>query len=192
MSGWLSFVLFQVVWFAAVLGAAREQPLWGPLSALLLIALAVRTSRDPRSELVRVAAACGVGLALDGALGASGWVNYSAHPGPSWLAPGWILALWAGFATTLEPALSWLSTRLPVAALLGGALGPAAYYSGSRLGALETSSGLAFAVLALGWATATPLLLLLSRKLRERSLVTDAPRVWGRPSRALASARICP
>lgn len=162
MSAWLSFVLFQGVWFAAVLGAAKGEPLLGPASGALLVALALKTTPDLRAELLSILAALCVALILDGGLGGTGWVRYQAHPGPAWLAPSWILALWAGFATTLAPALAWLARRRLLAALLGAVFGPIAYASGQRLGALLVLDPRAYVLLVGGWAAATPGLIALS------------------------------
>ncbi len=49
MSAWLSFVLFQGVWFAAVLGAAKDEPLLGPASGLVWVALASKTTPKLRA-----------------------------------------------------------------------------------------------------------------------------------------------
>jgi hypothetical protein len=54
-----------------------------------------------------------------------------------WLAPVWIIAMWAGFATLLHVALRWLLPHRWLAALLGAVGGPLAYYAGMRLGAVN-------------------------------------------------------
>lgn len=165
----MSFLLFQGVWFAAVVGAARQQPLLGPAAAMLLLGLAFKTTRNVRAELLSVLAALCVAFVLDGVLGGLAWVRYQAHAGPAWLAPSWILTLWAAFATTLVPALGWLNQRLGLAAALGAVFGPIAYYSGQRLGALSIPDPRAYGVLVAGWALATPALIGLSGWLHRSS-----------------------
>jgi hypothetical protein len=94
----------------------------------------------------------------------TGWV---AYPGPeSFLAPLWMIALWANFAATLNVALRSLRTRAWLLAALGGIGGPLAYWGGANLGAmqwLETAPVLIY--LALGWAVVTPILGRLALKL---------------------------
>jgi hypothetical protein len=78
----------------------------------------------------------------------------------------WLVILWALFATTLNSSLRALQSRPWIAAALGAAGGPLAYYAGARLGALQFLEPAAMlAALALGWALATPLLLSLARRL---------------------------
>jgi hypothetical protein len=53
-----------------------------------------------------------------------------------------------------------------IAALLGAAGAPLAYYAGARLGALDlVSPAPALVAIALGWAVATPALMLAARRL---------------------------
>ena len=81
-------------------------------------------------------------------------------------APYWIVAIWALFAITLNVSMRALRDRLWLGALLGLVGGPAAYYSGAKLGALTLVQALpALAALALGWALVTPLLLTLALRL---------------------------
>ena len=78
----------------------------------------------------------------------------------------WLVILWALFATTLNSSLRVLQSRPWIAAALGAAGGPLAYYAGASLGALQFLEPAAMlAALALGWALATPLLLSLARRL---------------------------
>lgn len=82
------------------------------------------------------------------------------------LAPWWILALWALFATTLNVSLGWLRSRLLLAGVLGGVAGPFAYWAGERLGALSLREPVAaLGALTLGWAAILPALLALARRL---------------------------
>jgi hypothetical protein len=106
-----------------------------------------------------------LGLAFESLLQASGWVAY-AGGGGGHLAPLWMAALWANFATTLSVSLRPLQDRPWLAAGLGGVGGPAAYWGGAQLGAItfhDLGSGLA--ALALAWAVLTPLLLALAARL---------------------------
>jgi cell division protein FtsW (lipid II flippase) len=82
------------------------------------------------------------------------------------IAPYWMVAMWALFATTLNVSLRWLRPHVGLAALIGAVGGPAAYYAGARLGAIEfTVAGAAMAAIALGWAVLTPLLLRVAARL---------------------------
>lgn len=164
-----NFLLFQAGWFACVLGAARGFPWQGALVALLIAAFIVLRSAHPRAELALVAAAVAAGFAFDSALALSGWVDFAgAVPAPL-LAPVWMVALWALFATTLNVSLRWLRDWPALGVLFGALGGPVAYYAGERLGALRFADPLAgLAAVAVGWALATPLLVALARRLEAR------------------------
>ena len=74
--------------------------------------------------------------------------------------------MWMLFATTLNVSLRWLKQRPELAAALGVVAGPAAYFSGYRLGGVEIPDLLpAMSVLALGWAILMPVLMALSNRL---------------------------
>ena len=81
------------------------------------------------------------------------------------IAPPWILALWALFASTLNVSLRWLRGRIVVAVVLGAVAGPLSYWAGVRMGAVEfTQPVVALVALAVGWAVFTPLLMVLSAR----------------------------
>ncbi|MCA9593214.1 MAG: DUF2878 domain-containing protein [Myxococcales bacterium] len=157
MPAWLDFVLFQGVWFAAVLGAARGAAFAGPLAAIGYVALRLASKTPARRVLVLGGSGALLGFGVDGALRSAGWVHYAAAPGPTWLAPPWILGLWVAFALTFAGSLSWLTRRPLASVLLGAVGGPVAFWSGERLGALSLNASTLW-VLSGAWALATPLL----------------------------------
>jgi len=161
-----NIVLFQLGWFACVLGAARGWSGIGALIALAIVAGHVLHARQPRRELVLVAIAAAAGMLADSLLAASGWLNYEgAAPVPG-AAPYWIVALWALFAITLNVSMRPLRTRPLLGVPLGLVGGPLAYLGGEKLGAVALAQPLpALAALALVWAAATPLLLGLALRL---------------------------
>ena len=162
----INFVLFQLGWFACVLGAARGFAREGTLLALVIVAAHVLRAARPRREFALVAAATAFGALADSALASTGWLRYDSGILVEGAAPYWIVALWALFATTLNVSLRWLRGRLWIAALLGAASGPAAFYAGAGMGALHFVQLVpALTALAVGWAIATPLLVGLAQRL---------------------------
>jgi hypothetical protein len=162
----LNVALFQAGWLACVLGAAHGLPWAGVAAAAGVVAWHLMRARRAAEELKLVALAVAVGALSDSALAASGWVEFAPAAAADGLAPWWILAMWALFATTLNVSLAWLRTRLPLAALLGAMSGPLAYWAGARLGALELRQpAAALGALALVWAAALPGLLAAARRL---------------------------
>jgi hypothetical protein len=166
MALWLNAIGYQVVWFCAVIGAGGGR--WWPalLAASVFVAWQWAVSRQRAADLRLVAAALACGLAIDGALAASGLARYAAAwPWPAF-APAWILAVWAAFAMTLNHSMRWMQPRPWAAALLGAVGGPLAY-----LGAARGWDAVAFAppqwpallALAALWLLAMPLLAGLAR-----------------------------
>jgi len=162
----VNIALFQAGWLACVLGAAHGMPWAGVAVAAAVVAWHAARARRPVQELKLVALAVLAGALFDSALAAGGWIVFAPDAAASGLAPWWILALWALFATTLNVSLAWLRLRLPLAALLGALCGPLAYWAGARLGALELRQpAAALGALALVWAAALPGLLAAARRL---------------------------
>jgi hypothetical protein len=156
----------QAGWFACVLGAANDMPWLGPLVVLALIALHLRLSRRPGPELGLLLSAVLIGLVADSLLVFSGLVSYPSGTWIDGLAPYWILAMWAIFATTLNVSMKWLRNRNAMAAALGAVGGPLAYLAGEKLGAITFNQPLfALAALAVIWAVAMPLLVALARRM---------------------------
>lgn len=169
MKGWLAnAVCFQAVWLAAVAGAARGWWWAGPLALLVFAAWQLPLSHGPRADLLLMAVVAAVGFAID-----SLWVQLdlmrfrTALPWEG-LAPVWIVALWMGFALTLNHSLAGLKRHLGLAAALGLVGGPLAYGIAERAWDavdLHADAWPALGALALAWGVVTPLLLLLARRL---------------------------
>lgn len=178
----VNFVAFQLGWFACVLGAAKGLPWAGVLVVLAVVALHLALVRRPLPELRLVAFAMALGLLLDSLLLATGWLSY---PSGNWLpgmAPYWIVAMWALFATTLNVSMGWLRGRPLLAVLMGAVGGPLSYLGGEKLGGIELIAPVAaLSALAVAWAVAMPLLMMAAERLdgvRERALPEFVRRDW--------------
>lgn len=166
MKVWANAVGYQVVWFAAVWGAAVGAWWMAPL-ALLPFALWYLSRPDRRIDACLMAVAVLVGTALDSALAASDLVAYaSAVPSPH-AAPVWIVAIWAAFALTLRHSFRFLHGRMLLAAALGAIGAPLAYVAAARgWHAVAFPRGTMPAVIALGlgWLAALPTLIALAQR----------------------------
>lgn len=155
-----NIVLFQIGWFACVLGAAHGLAWLGSLTALVIAGLHLAAARRPACELRLLLIVAALGFAWDSATAAGGLVTYGAGSLLPAMAPHWMVALWLVFATTLNVSLRWLRGRAGLAALLGAVGGPLAYYGGARLGALSLPDPLTgLAVQALAWGLLMPLVM---------------------------------
>lgn len=157
-------VLVQLGWWACVLATASGRPLVGP--ALVAIFLLVQTwglASDDRRRAWQTIVLLGVaGTAIDSLQSGLGILTFRGAPAP-WIAPLWITALWCHFATAL-PALAFLRSRPPIAALLGAVGGPLAYAGGARMqaAALHPEPWISLLSIAVVWAVAFPLMLRLT------------------------------
>ena len=161
-----NFVVFQMAWFAAVLGAAHQIPLWGTVCVIAAIAWHLGVSARPAQEAKLIALACAVGLVVESAVAMQGNVTYPSGQPVAWLAPYWMVALWGELAIALNVTMRWLKRRLWLAALFGAIGGPAAFSAGVGLGgAAFVHKTPALVTLVCIYAVAMPLLVWFSNRL---------------------------
>ena len=161
----LNFVLFQIGWFACVLGAANQLPWLGFVIAASLAGIQLAFVANPVKELQLMLVACVIGATFDQLILNHGVVYYQANGWSQAVVPIWIIGLWVAFASTLNASLRWLRHRYVIAVLFGAIGGPLAYMAAEKLGAVTlTITPSSHIVLAVGWGVLTPLLMVLSKK----------------------------
>ena len=159
----INIILFQIGWFACVLTAASNQPLVGAIISLVIIVSHLIMSKQYIHELRIIIIAMVIGLFWDSLIVSAGWITYQSGMVFDFIAPYWIVLMWALFATTLNSSLSWMKEKLILSSLFGAIAGPLAYYAGVKLGAVDFINEInALVALSVGWAIFTPLLLKLS------------------------------
>ena len=161
----VNFVVFQLAWFAAVLGAAHQVPLWGTACVVTAIGWHLAVSARPAVEARLVGAACLIGLVAESGIVGQGLVAYPSGQPLAWLAPYWIVAMWGLLAISLNVTLRWLKGRPWLAAALGAVAGPASFACGVRLGGARfLDAPAALATLAVVWGVLLPALVWLSSR----------------------------
>lgn len=146
-------ILFQLGWFACVLGGD------GPWLLVAGLALAVHllwvSSWAAQGKLLLSVFL--LGCAVDSFLLHLGVFDFGE---PRTLIPLWLALLWLLLATTLDHSLAWSARPWWRASLLGAIGGPLAYYAGAQLGGVQLPLGTAttLGLLALIWAVVMPLL----------------------------------
>ena len=161
----INFILFQIGWFACVLGAAKQMPWLGVIVVVCIFAWHLRQAKQVKPEFILLALALLIGGIYDQFMLSSSLISYQAHGWLSGLVPVWILALWAVFVTILNVSLKWMRGKWLVAILFGAVGGPLAYMGAEKLGAVTLNNMPAsFIALGVGWAIITPILLKLSEK----------------------------
>ena len=155
----INFAAFQAGWFSCVLSAAIGMPWLGVLVVALVVVFHIWSADQAHDEIQLLLLALVLGLVFDSLLVSSGWVIYPSGMMFSGVAPYWILAMWALFATTLNLSMGWLQKSLVLSSVMGAVFGPLSYLAGQRLGAIELvdlrSSMIALAVI---WALVMPVL----------------------------------
>jgi hypothetical protein len=160
----INIAAFYIGWFSCVLGAARGMTWLGPAVVFLLFLLHLGIAPGISREIRLAVVAAGAGFLVDTALIAAGVFTPVHRLLPMPLSPPWLVAMWVNFATTLNICLKRLHGHPVFCALLGAIGGPAAYYAGARLGAIQPYGRLEvfLAVLAVVWAIAVPVLFRIS------------------------------
>jgi len=149
----LNAVLFQVGWFACVLGGNTGWLLI-PFVILLVHLWLIGSWRTEGKLLMTVFA---LGCVLDSALIKIGLFDFGEA---GRVIPLWLALLWPLLATTLGHCLAWTARPWWLASILGAIGGPASYIAGSHLTYVQLPLGVGVSALILGaiWAMVFPLL----------------------------------
>ena len=161
----INFLVFQSAWFAAVLGAAHQVPLWGTAAVLAAFAWHLSVSARPAEEAKLFAVVCVIGFVVETGNVLLGHVSYPSGQPVAGLAPYWMVALWGLLAITLNVTMRWMKGRYLLAAVLGAIAGPVSFVSGAKLGAAQfIHTTPALIIMAGTWALLMPALMRLSMR----------------------------
>lgn len=162
-----NFVLFQLGWFACVLGGAYDQVLLGSLVAVLVIAYHFYRANEAIQELRLLTIALIIGFVFESIVTAQGLAQYSHGQVFDVIAPLWMILMWPLFATTLNLSMRWLKSLSPIlVSLVGAIFAPLAYYAGNRLGAVVYDNlTLSLSIIAIAWAALLPVVVIFSLRL---------------------------
>ena len=158
-----------MVWIACVGGGAAGLWWLGPLAVALFAVWEIPRSSNPRGELALVAIAALVGLIVDTSYLRADLIAYPRPDPLSPMAPSWIIALWIGFALTLNSSLAWLQRRPLAAAVIGGISGAISFWFGAEVwGAADfvAPREVVLTVLTVVWSILIPALLVVARRLQ--------------------------
>jgi len=174
----LSFLSFNLGWWACAFGAMKGYPWVGPALLPLWVGLHLYLSPTPLGELLFFLILCPVGFLIDTALIKSGLFTMA---GAESYAPLWLVAMWILLGLTYESMLA-LRQRTWLLLLSGAVYGPLTYVWCEAVHLLAYSKPMWGSLLIHGvlWAALTPVLF----KLRDLSLMASL----GRPEAASAPA----
>lgn len=154
-----NFVLFQLSWFACVIGASKGMPWLGIAVTVLVMAWHIAQAPQKKPEILLMLICLILGALFDQAIVTFNLISYMHHGWSNALVPVWILGLWLAFSTILNVGLRWMHGRYIVAVLFGAIGGPLAYMGAEKLGAVILHGNSSYIVLSIGWAIITPVLL---------------------------------
>ncbi|WP_305803961.1 DUF2878 domain-containing protein [Stenotrophomonas sp. YIM B06876] len=171
MNAWVVFVAYQLVWFAAVIGAGHGLAWPGAVAAITFVVWQLLRRAARGQALLMVTLGIVLGLLVDGGAAMAGLLHYAAADRalPAGGAPLWILGLWACFALTFEQSLAFLCRRPWLALAFGAVGGPLAYWGAQRgWQAVQFGTPLWAPLLwlAVGWALATSMFAWTLRRLQ--------------------------
>ena len=121
----INLLLFQGVWFLAILGAAAGNGWIGAAGFAVFLVVHGMTSATPRADFRIAAIAVVLGAVVETALLQGGLITYASAIPAAGFAPLWLLALWGAFALTMNGCIAWLQDRLMLAAFFGATGGAA-------------------------------------------------------------------
>jgi hypothetical protein len=160
----INLILFQLAWFACVIGASKGMPWLGVLVTALVLSWHLYQAKNVKAELLLMLCALFIGAAYDQSMLSLGYISYLNNGWTSTIVPVWILALWLAFTSTLNVSLRWMRSKHLIAVIFGAIGGPLAYLGAGKLGAVILHGATSYIALSIGWAIITPFLLLLSSR----------------------------
>ncbi len=162
----INLLLFQLGWFACVLGGAYDQVLIGSMIALAVIGYHLFRAANAAKEIRLLMLALIIGLVFESMVTAQGLALYSHGQVFDSIAPLWMILMWPLFATTLNLSMRWLKGLAPLLiAVIGAVFAPLAYYAGNRLGAVEYDDFiLSMSIIAIAWSILLPAMVTMSLK----------------------------
>lgn len=156
---------FQASWWCCVLGTQNGFPLLGPLVMLLFIIIHFKYVAYSFDELKLIIIGSSLGVLVDGSYKFSGLIFYM---GDSFnlLPPLWIIAMWAGFCSTIRHSLRWLDNNYLLSFLMGFIFGPLSYLAGYNFDVISmTLDYKTMLILSFSWGLSIPLLFFVNTKL---------------------------
>jgi hypothetical protein len=153
-------VLFQLGWFACVLGGSGPWLLVA-LAVLVIHLLWISHWSDEGRLILSVVL---LGTTIDSTLR---WLGVFDFNDAAPLIPFWLILLWALLATTLRHCLAWTTNPWWLGSVLGAVGGPLAYYAGGQLAGVQFPYGQWPTLTGIGllWAALFPALHFMAQRL---------------------------
>lgn len=157
----LNGLLFQLGWFACVLGGDGL----ALLSTALILAVHQKFLLTNRREWLVIATVTAAGFGVDNSLAYFDVFQFQTARLIN--IPIWLLCIWTLFASTLLHSMAWLRHRLLWSIVLAAVAAPASYLAGSKMAPVVLLEPVFLSLwpIAVCWAVLMPLMLRLSSRL---------------------------
>ena len=155
----INFIVFQLIWFLSICGAAAERELISVSLCLFFLAINLFISKNLRADLALIAQGVVLGIFIDTFLIHLNIISFKSQ---YWglISPLWMWVIWAALFSTVNSSMSWLKPRWAMAAVLGAIFAPLSYWAGVRMGAgVFNDLYIALATIGLIWLLITPLMM---------------------------------
>lgn len=170
----LNFVLFFLLWPAAVFGVVYEQfmPMW--LVLLAMVGTVVNSPIGVWTDIKLVLSAVVFGFCFESLAEHLGWLDFINESQVQGWPPMWIIALWAGLGLTFSQSNAWLFKKHIKWMFLWLACVPMTYLSAAKLGVIRIENFLlTYVAVFIGWAV---YLLVIRYAINHPSLLRAYPR----------------
>ena len=149
----INFLLFLLLWPAAVFGAVYEQfmPMW--LVLLAMVATVVYSPVGVWTDIKLVLSAVVFGFCFESLAEQMGWLDFINESHVKGWPPMWIIALWAGLGLTFRQSNAWLFKKHIKWMFLWLACVPMTYLSAAKLGVIRIENfPFTYVAVFIGWS----------------------------------------
>jgi len=147
---------FQLCWWACVLGVKYENPYIGPALMSIFIFIHFRYCVIEKKEYSFIIVSTLLGTLVDSIFLNTTLIEYNGLTF-NFIAPFWIIAMWAGFSATVNHSLDWLKNNYLFCFLLGAISGPLSYVAGLKFNAISFDLSITVvSILAISWGIIVP------------------------------------
>ena len=165
ISNLFNIIGFQASWWSCVLGVKYGWPYFGPLIMAIFLLAHYSFFKVSLSEINFIVIAGFVGTIVDTIFLQSTLITYYGLTFSS-IAPFWIIAMWLGFAATINHSLAWINGRWLISFIMGAVFGPLSYLAGIKFDALYFEQTFSLLLLlSLVWGLIVPALVVLNNKI---------------------------
>ena len=147
---------FQACWWACVLGVKYSLPYLGPILMSIFLIIHFLYYTLNHNEYIFIAISTLLGTLVDSLFLNTNLIQYNGLTF-NFIAPLWIIAMWAGFAATVNHSLIWLKDKYFLSFILGATSGPLSYAAGLKFEAIDfTLTYLSVGILSVSWGVIVP------------------------------------